>query len=81
MTGQELNEIKWREISPMIDEMIYVYQKDNRNDYEIYTRDCFKKLEKNFLEFLRSGPRPDVPPLDLPKLLFHVARESFQLSP
>lgn len=51
MTGKELNEIKWREISPMIDEMIYVYQKDNRNDYEIYTRNCFEKLEKKLLSY------------------------------
>lgn len=45
MTGTEINEIKWKVISPMIDEMIYEYQHQRRTDYDNYTRSCFKKIE------------------------------------
>jgi len=46
MNGKELNEKKWKEIEPMIDEMIYQYQEQRRNDYVDYVKDCWGKLEK-----------------------------------
>lgn len=51
ITGKELNEIKWREISPLIDDMIYTYQKEQRNDYANYTKNCFAKLEEKLLSY------------------------------
>lgn len=51
MTGTEINEIKWKVISPMIDEMIYQYKHQRRTDYAEYTKDCFQKVEKKLISY------------------------------
>lgn len=51
MTGKELNEIKWKVISPMIDELIYEYKHQKRTDYDKYTRNCLKKVENKLRNY------------------------------
>jgi len=51
MTGTEINEIKWKVISPMIDEMIFQYKYKRRTDYAEYTKDCFQKVEEKLISY------------------------------
>ena len=51
MNGAELNEIKSTKIIPMINEMIYQYQLQNRKDYFSYVKQCWEELEKLLMNY------------------------------
>lgn len=46
MTGNELNELKWKEISPLIDNLIYEFQLKKMTDKFGYIKYCWEELEK-----------------------------------
>ena len=51
MTGDELNELKWKEISPLIDNLIYEFQNKKMSDKFGYIKYCWEELEKLLISY------------------------------
>lgn len=51
MNGAELSEIKRTKIIPMIDDMIYQYQIQNRTDNFSFVKECWKEIEELLMDY------------------------------
>jgi hypothetical protein len=51
MTGNELNELKWKVISPKVDDYIYEFQHKKMTDKYGYIKYCWVQIEKLLLKY------------------------------